>query len=588
MDQVDQIKRQLNVVDIVGSYIELKKAGNNYKALCPFHSEKSPSFMVSPELQIFKCFGCGEAGDIFSFIQKIEGVEFPQALEQLADKAGIKLEKAKGDPEKSRKAVLFEINHLAAQYYHYILTKHRVGKKALAYFTKKRGLTMDTILSFNLGYAPDSWDSLFGFLTKKKYSINDMLAAGIIVQSKSGTHIDKFKGRVIFPMMGIDGNVVGFAGRTLFDRDPKYLNTSETLVFHKGSFLFGLDRAKVSVKKEGAVFVEGPVDVISACQAGITNVIATSGTALTTAQLKIIARYTQDITFCFDSDTAGFAAMERAIGLTERENLNVRVALLPDGFKDLDEFLVAKDGHDVKKVLSQAAPVYDFFIADALKKNNKHDPIGKKKIVAELIPWFAKINDPVTQNHYGKKLAELVGIDEEVITTMLKTGSAADDGAEFSADTSAQNAPSAKITSPQEYLLVLLLRAPLDAAQKVLYKLGQRDFTNPQFEAIFPGLKAYLLGRKKKFEIKHFSNKFDETLRKVVEEMYLWDLGESSNGDAFFDSEIDMAFARVKQDTVKRELKELGAKIKEAELENNQAAIKELSEKFEELSQKLI
>ena len=300
MEPKEEIKQKINIVDLVNSYVSVKKSGRNYKGICPFHSEKTPSFMVSPELQIFKCFGCNEAGDIFSFIEKIEGVDFPTALEILAEKANVQSKKRENfDSErKSRKGIIFEINHLTLEYYHFILTKHKIGANALDYVKNKRKLTDETIEKFKIGYAPDSWTSLYDFLTRKKYGVNDLISAGVVVSgNKTGNYIDKFKGRVVFPMTDISGKVVGFMGRTIFDRDPKYLNTSDTEVFQKGTFLYGLDKSRVNIKKEGAIFVEGPMDVISASQAGVENVVASLGTSLTMGQLKVVSRYTKAITF---------------------------------------------------------------------------------------------------------------------------------------------------------------------------------------------------------------------------------------------------------------------------------------------------
>ena len=223
MDTINEIKQKIDIVDLVGSYVSLKKAGRNYKGICPFHSENTPSFMVSPELQIFKCFGCGEAGDIFKFVEKIEGIEFSATLEQLAVKAGIKLEKKDYDPESAKRKELYQINSLTAKYYHYILTKHPQGKIGLDYLTQKRKLTLETIDFFQMGYAPDTWDSLHNFLKKQSIHENEMLDAGVISEKSSGDgYIDKFRGRVVFPSNGIYGNYVGFNVITILDRVPKY------------------------------------------------------------------------------------------------------------------------------------------------------------------------------------------------------------------------------------------------------------------------------------------------------------------------------------------------------------------------------
>ncbi|EKD99763.1 MAG: hypothetical protein ACD_22C00180G0001, partial [uncultured bacterium] len=246
MDQITEIKQKIDIIDLIQGYVPLKKSGRNYKGLCPFHSEKTPSFMVSQELQIFKCFGCGESGDIFKFVEKVEGVDFPQALERLAEKAGIKLEKTSYDPNSDKRKSVYELNNIANKLYQYILLKHPAGKKALDYVKNKRKITDEVIAKFGLGYAPDKWDTLYNALTKKGFKIQDIVNAGLIVpRTSGGGFYDKFRGRVMIPLTELDGKVAGFTGRDVVNKDPKYLNSPETPVFHKSSFLFALDKAKV-------------------------------------------------------------------------------------------------------------------------------------------------------------------------------------------------------------------------------------------------------------------------------------------------------------------------------------------------------
>ena len=587
MESVEEIKQKINIVDLINSYVSIKKSGRNYKGICPFHSEKTPSFMVSPELQIFKCFGCNEAGDIFSFIEKIEGVDFPTALEILAEKANVRL-KRRGSfdsEKKSRKGIIFEINHLASEYYHFILTKHKIGANALDYVKNKRKLTNETIEKFKIGYAPDSWTSLYDFLTRKKYGVNDLISAGVVIAgNKPGNYIDKFRGRVVFPMTDISGKVVGFMGRTIFDRDPKYLNTSDTEIFQKGAFLYGLDKAKVNIKKEGAVFVEGPMDVISAYQAGVENVVASLGTSLTIGQLKTVSRYTKDIIFCFDSDLAGMSAISRAIELAEAGEFNISVSVIPTQFKDLDELAIAKP-KEVKELFKEPMPVYDFFLISALKKYDKKSPIGKNKIMGELSAVFISVKNPVILDHYTKKVAETLDLSEDTVSRAFKRGEL-----EYNEDLESVSVGSStifKTKSVQEYMLALLLKAPLDIAQTLLYKLGQKDFTNSQFEAIFTELKEHLTGRKKKFDIKYFSQKFSPELKQIVNELYLWDFGALDDNLVLFEKEAVEILIRLKIDTTKRELKDLSGKIKEAEEKKDNDLVKELTEKFSKLSEKL-
>jgi len=585
MDQVSEIKQKIDIVDLVGGYVDIKKAGRNYKGLCPFHSEKTPSFMVSPELQIYKCFGCGESGDIFSFVQKIEGVEFPDALETLAEKAGVKLVKKSVDPQKSQKDRIFEINHIASEYYHYILTKHKVGVPALKYLKSERKFGDEVIEEFNLGYSPNAWSSLFDFLVRKKYSVEDILVSGVAIEKKSGKGcIDKFRGRIIFPLTGIDGKVYGFNGRTLFDKEPKYLNSAETLVFHKGSYLYGLSQSKIEIKKKGVVFVEGPTDVISAHRIGVKNVVASSGTSLTLGQLRIISRYTKNISFCFDSDVAGLNAALRAIDLAKGMDFNVSVIMVPEKYKDLDEYIKAEPD-EAKKLFSNAVPVYDFFLVAAMKKHDKNTAAGKKNIVADLASVYKRISNPVEFDFYVKKVAELLDIREEVVSESLRGENVRVVQKE---DAQRDLSDGGKKISAEEYMLCLLLRASLEDAQTLLYKLGQKDFVSEENREVFSTFKNYLLGRKRKFNITHFINRLEGALKGIANDMYLRDFGDILESDERFLRELNNTFDRLKRDTTKRDLRDLTQKIKEAEIEKDTKSLNELTKKFKELSEKLV
>jgi DNA primase len=578
MDQISQIKQALNIVDVIASYMELTKAGKNYKGVCPFHAEKTPSFMVSPDLQMFKCFGCAKAGDAISFVKEIEGIEFAQALQQLADKAGIKLEKTNIDPKGKEKALIYEINALTTRFYS-ILLNHPSGKDGLDYLKNKRGLTDETIKAFNIGFAPHTWSTLYQFLTKKGYNDEQLDMAGVVIKRRQGDgYIDKFRGRIMFPLTGIDEKVIGFTGRTVFDEEPKYLNSPETLVFYKNSFIYGLNKAKIAIKKDGAVFVEGQMDVISAHQAGIENVIAASGTSLTTNQLKILSRYTQDLTFCFDADTAGQAAVLRAIELAEKENFNIKVAILPAGYKDLDE-IITKDKNLAKKVVNEAVPIYDFFLATALKENEKKTAIGKRKIIEYMATRLAKIKSKIVLDHYLKKLAEETDTKEESLLNFIDHAQAGKLTETLEKEISAPLLQKQHIQSTETYILSLLFNSELELAQNILYKLGKTDFTNDQNKQIFIDFKDYVIGRKRKFDIKYFIDKLNDSLKAKAEEIYLKDIGNLPEDGEKFEKELNTAFNRLKKDKIARELKDLKEKLKQAEMENNLEDIESLSQK---------
>jgi DNA primase len=589
-DSVDKIKQKLDVVDVIGSYVNLKKSGRNYKAVCPFHNEKTPSFMVSQELQIYKCFGCGASGDIFNFIQAIEGVDFYRSLEILADKAGIVLPKIGSLDEKNNtKKKIYAINDLTTKFYQYILLKNKVGKPALNYLVKERGINTSSIKNFRIGYAPNSWDILSKFLKSKGYTEEDLVLSGVAVRRSSGSGvIDKFRGRVIFPLIGLDNKVVGFTGRTVLNKDPKYLNTSETPVFYKSSFIFGLNLSKVEVKKEGAVFVEGQMDVISSYQAGFKNVICISGTSLTENQLDTLSRYTNNITFCFDSDFAGIEASYRAIEMAERKNFNIKVAVIPEPYKDIDE-LIKSDKGKAKKILKDPVPVYDFFLSTALKRNNKETALGKKAIMEELIPLFSKISNQVLFEHYAKKISSELNLSEETVFSLLKKRSATDLGGSRMLDEVFDKQPSEQRLSIEGYLIALLFKVSLGKAQEIVEKLKKEDFLNSSMSEIFCTLKDYLKDRKTDINIKTLSSKFEGEMKDVVSEIYLRDVdARFEDNEKGLEKELDDIAERVLKESVKRQLHNISNEIKIAETKKDEEELKKLTKKFERLSKSLL
>ncbi len=579
----DEVKQKLDIVDVVGQYVQLKKSGKNYKGLCPFHGEKTPSFMVNQELQIFKCFGCNLGGDVFSFVQQIEGYDFRQALEVLAERAGIKLKEfSRNENPEGNKAVLFEINELTKKFYHYVLTKHLAGKVALNYLVDKRKLSQKTIDDWELGFAPNTWSSLFDFLTKKNYQEKDLLRAGVIMPDKfERKSNDKFRGRIIFPLTGIDGKVLGFGGRTIFDREPKYLNTQETSIFHKENFLFGLHKTRMEIKTLGAIIVEGYMDAISAYQAGITNVVATCGTALTMPHLKIISRYTKDLTFCFDSDNAGVNATLRAIEMCATLDLNPKVALLPKDCKDIDD--VAKLGADkVKQMITEALPAYDFIIKTIEARHDVKSPIGKKKIMEEVCYFLAKSPNFVTKEHYAQMLGEKLNVSPESIIKYLNDKNSADLQEHFDASITLNNAK-----SPQDYLLALILsQNALDKSKEILQNLKPYDLGENQSASIYQKLLDFL-DKSGDLTVKKFVANLTEQDLVKTRELCLWDVGWISQGEAEFTKELQETVKRVLKESNKRKMAQLTYQIREAEKSSDAKKVELLMKEFKTLSESL-
>jgi DNA primase len=409
VDQLEEIKRKIDIVELINEFVPLKKTGRNFKALCPFHSENAPSFVVSPERQIFKCFGCGESGDIFGFLMKTEGLEFGEALRILAKRAGVKLRRYQPSEAEKQKTLLYEINHLASEFYHYLLASHRVGKQALQYLKVKRGIKDETIHLFKLGFAPAMWDGLQKFLVGKKgYQVEALEKAGLVIKSEKGRgYYDRFRARIMFPLEDHRSNVAGFAGRTLDPRqtEAKYINTPETLIYHKSDLLYGLKQNKEAIKKANAVIlVEGELDTLSSYQVGVKNVVAIKGSALTGSQVSLLKRFTENLVLALDRDVAGDQAARRGIEVADQAGMAIKVVKLRGG-KDPDE-VAQKNASLWKKLVKEAMPVYDYFLDLALTRFKAKTAEGKRAIGKEMVPVLAKISDEIVRSHYIGQLAD--------------------------------------------------------------------------------------------------------------------------------------------------------------------------------------
>jgi len=454
LNHLDEIRAKLNIEEIVGGYVQLKKAGRNLKGLCPFHNDSRPSFMVSPEKGIGYCFSCNTGGDIFKFIQLIEGVNFPEAVRILADKAGVRLPEFKKEAHDEKLRTL-KANRLAADFYSEELKK---SKNGMDYFVK-RGLTETTIDEFKLGYAPDSYHAVKDVLIKANFSEKELLDSGLLNQrsiADKGTY-DRFRNRYIFPIQDHQGSVVGFGGRIIGEGEPKYLNSPDTPVYNKSFVLYGLNFAKDAIKKaDMAIFVEGYMDVIACHQAGSKNVIATSGTALTTGQLKLIQRYTKNIAFAFDQDTAGMLATKRAIELTQETDLRIKVIQIPNG-KDPDE-CIKESPEAWKEAIEKAMPAMDFYLSHAFTLYDKNTMDGKRDILAMLLPLIKLISTSMEQNEYLKKLAYELKTDARFLWEDMKRISIKKSYQQ--SNTNKIEAPKKVVFSREDFLLGFILSEP--------------------------------------------------------------------------------------------------------------------------------
>ncbi|MDO4869621.1 MAG: DNA primase [Bacillota bacterium] len=410
---VDEIKSRCNIVDVIGRVVSLKKAGSNYKGLCPFHNEKTPSFVVSETKQIFKCFGCGESGDVISFVEKYYNLDFKGAAEMLAREYGIDISGSFTD--QGNKKELYNINREAAIFFFKSL---RAGDNPGLAYMKKRGLSRETLRVFGIGYADENWTSLTDYLTGKGFDHKTLLDLGLVSRSDKGRYYDKFRGRVIFPIINTAGDIIGFGGRIIGEGEPKYLNSQETRIFQKKNNLYGLNLAKNYVNKEDSIIlVEGYMDVVSLYQAGIKNVSASLGTALTSNQASLIKRFTRNVVLSYDADNAGQNAADRGLDILYDEGLKASVLKVPEG-KDPDEFVKKNGRRAFAQLIADAVPAGDFKINRIKSKYDLSKDQERSACIEEMVQMLAGLK-PVDADIYAAKIADDLGVSEAAVKRQL-------------------------------------------------------------------------------------------------------------------------------------------------------------------------
>ena len=472
-DIINEIKYRNDIETAVSQYVNLKRRGKNLVGLCPFHSEKTPSFTVYPENGSFYCFGCGVGGDVFTFTGLIENLDYMESIKLLAERSGISLPQDGYDDSMQRlKKKIYDINRDTARFFHSFLMSPG-GKWALDYLTG-RGLTVKTIKHFGLGAAPDSWDALIHHLKEKGYTESDMLAANVIGKSNRGSFYDRFRKRVMFPIINIRGNIVAFSGRAMPGEDKqggKYVNTADTPVYKKSENLFGINFAK-SVCSERVILVEGNMDVISLHQAGFENTVAPLGTAFTTEQANLLSRYTKEIVLMLDADAAGQKAVRRASGLLENTGLSVRVVVIPDG-KDPDEYIKKNGKERFAALLEGAVSDMEYKLLTAAKDIDLNSEDGRLKYLAAAAEIIAATDDIMTRDIYIGRLSEKYGVSRTALTTRVnelrKRNSRQKQKKEISDiirpkftkdDINPERRKSVKGTAAEETLIAVLLKNP--------------------------------------------------------------------------------------------------------------------------------
>ncbi len=589
MDQVEEIKHRLGIVEVVGSVVKLKPAGRNHKGLCPFHNEKTPSFMVNPELGIYKCFGCGKGGDIFSFIQEYEKVDFTEALGILAERAGVVLQKSGFDsPQKQEVDHLLEIHNVAADYFHYLLTQHPVGEPARLYLAQRK-VSDRIIQEFRLGFALNTWDGLYQYLVvKKKFSAPLLEKAGLLTKSSKGTWLDRFRGRVIFPLADHRGRVVGFAGRVLptikqlgeFD-PPKYINSPETAIYHKSKMLFGLFQAKPFIRTaDRVILVEGELDMISSFASGVGETVAIKGTALTEDQILLLSRLTKNLVLSLDADTAGDTATKRSILLAETAGMNIKVVHISGG-KDPDE--IARENPKLwKEMIAQAVDIYQFYIDSAVAKFGTESIEAKKAVSQIVLPILAKIENKVVQAHYLKFMAQLLAVSEEVVQAEMNREARKAAGLLETPVSRPEVKHKAREELLQEDLLRLAWSIPLAMVTQTQARLDKLVLTG----AVGKILKLWFSRQfeaksDQEAEVVDFIRSLPEELRQVAGDLYL-QVEEVKEPQR----QLEQVLGELEQTFIKGQLESLVDQIKEAESQGDRQRVAQLEQRLVQISHK--
>ncbi|MGB2868858.1 MAG: DNA primase [Bacteroidota bacterium] len=497
-EKIEEIRSATDVVDIISQHVKLKKRGKNYIGLCPFHSEKTPSFTVSKEKQMYHCFGCHKGGNVFTFVMEVEKVSFVEAVRSLAERVGIALPEpgAADAAQQTEIENLYNVCRFAAKFFHDNLLKTDEGRGALEYF-HKRGFTDETIRTFGLGYSLNTWDGLTQRASREGIKKEDLQKAGLVRARDDGSHYDYFRGRAMFPIFSAAGRVIGFGARKLREDDPiqgKYINSPDTMIYNKSRVLFGLLQSKESIRQdENAFLVEGYADLISLFQAGIQNVVASSGTALTEDQLLLIGRYTRKLSLVYDADSAGSSAMIRGVDLALEKDLDVRVVELPQG-EDPDSFVQKHGGKEFLELAGRSVSFIDFKARAFQNQGAFATPEGKTRAVRSIVQSIAKIKDELKRNFYIKEVAQKYDVYETVLYRELESWLGKErqfvrerptpDADRQARDTGVVQEEEKEIPPAERDLVKLLLEGDKDVARFIFSNISVSQLSNPKAKKI--------------------------------------------------------------------------------------------------------
>lgn len=598
-DNISKIKGCLDVVDVISGYLKLQKSGVNFKARCPFHNEKTASFYISPERQIWHCFGCSKGGDMFGFIKEIEGVEFLEALKILANKAGIELDHVNFDPgSKNQKTTLYEICELATKFFEKQLFHSNTGKRVLDYLSD-RGLKENTIKEFRLGFSPSDWGFLSDFLKSCDYSEKEIIESGVSIKRNEEPGIyDRFRSRIIFPIFDLNNQTVGFTGRIFEDSVgfakissdvAKYINTPQTPIYDKSRILYGLNKAKTEIKKtDQCIIVEGNMDTLMSHQAGVKNTVASSGTALTQNHLRLLQRYTNNLGFCFDTDQAGAIATRRGIGLALSQNFNIKVLEINDKkCKDPADF-IEKYGSKWSKVVVCAKPVIDFYF-DRAKVNYNSSPEDKKSVIVVLAPLIKRLVSRVEKSHWIAQLAFFLRAKEEDVIADLE--SSKDDLQVYEGSESIQSTATVNPKTNNDISLDLVNEAIISIIIKnpTLFHSDLKDFNQ---DYLHPYTRDVILkltnANIEKFDFSGFLSLFDNSRRMNLEFAYIKSQELWKNfRDQDLKTELKNLLKKAREKQVVVKLTNLELDMKQAEALKDRGRVQELILQFSNLAKEL-
>jgi len=575
---LDDILDKSDIVELIASYIPLKKSGRNFKANCPFHHEKTPSFTVSPDKQIYHCFGCGAGGNAFNFLMKYERVEFIDAVKVLAHKTNVMLPSVEERlPEESSFIKdLYKINELAASYYTSNLLNQDTGKPAHTYLAR-RNVSKESIVKFRLGYSINAWDGLLKYARQRGVSPDILNKAGLALpSSKDNSFYDRFRHRLIFPIFDSKDKIIAFGARVLDDSLPKYVNSPETPIYTKGRHLYGLNLAKSAIAQaDYVIIVEGYMDMISAYQGGVENIVASCGTALTTEQIRLLKRFTNEVVMVYDADQAGQMASLRNLDILITEGLSVRLVSLPTG-EDPDSYVNKFGGSGFRKLVENAKDLFSYKLDLLLQKYKKNTPEGKTKIVSEMLPTLSRIPNAVLKSSYLKKLAQDLDIDEEALKIELQKVRGAYSYS-YEPDTK-QKLDSSGVMKVAERILVTLMLEDSKLVGNVMKELDYEAFQDGTIRKIVKVLYDFYREGKDITPNKIISYLDDESSPELISELI-------SDTHIYNDKEKNLrdCIKWIKHSSLKDRLKILQTEIRAAEVNNDHARLKELLNQYSTL-----